>query len=71
MSETYDGTFTMTTGWVDIHDVGQITLWNNATSVPPHVFTDECAVLSGSAGDFFPPEAQQTSVDFFTPDLCR
>ncbi len=61
----------MWTGNDAIQDVGQIYKWKGEETVPREIYTDECAEMTGSAGDFFPPERDETYVDYFTADLCR
>ena len=61
----------MYTGMQGLDTIGQVIAWKNETRIPDRVYPGECGVLSGSAGEFFPPERDDTYVDFFSPDLCR
>jgi len=67
----YDGFFEMWTGATSIDKVGQISAWNFLDKINESIYPDECGVLTGSAGEFFPPGRDKTHVDFFSPDLCR
>ena len=60
----------MYTGTDDIYKVGQISTWHNSSDLSQY-YPDECAELSGSAGEFFPQDRDKTSLTYFTPDLCR
>lgn len=61
----------MFTGEVDFDQVGQISEWNHQGAVPEHVYSGDCGVLKGSAGEFFPPNRDRTWLDYFSPDICR
>lgn len=69
-SAEYDGRFEMWTGKDDIQKVGQITKWKNASDLS-EFFPSPCSTLTGSAGEFFPPNRDKTSISYFSPDLCR
>ena len=60
----------MYTGTDRFEDVGQIYSWNNATDVN-NTYPFQCNQMTGSAGEFFPPNRKKTYADFFTPDVCR
>ena len=61
----------MYTGAGGLENIGQVLKWKDMAEIPSYVFPGECGRLTGSAGEFFPPEREATSVDFFSPDLCR
>jgi len=69
-SETYESRIEMWTGEDDIQKIGQITKWKEATNLSEY-FPGPCSQLSGSAGEFFPPKREKTSVSIFAGDLCR
>ena len=61
----------MYTGEDNFDQVGQIGTWNYNSTVNESIYTDKCAEIVGSAGEFFPPNRDKTFVEFFTSDLCR
>jgi len=69
-SADYDGLLEMFTGEQDFGKIGQIRSWNNQDDLSKF-YPDGCSLLSGSAGEFFPPKRDKSSISFFTPDLCR
>ena len=70
-SADYDGDFTMYTGMETLDNIGQIYAWKNSTTIDPSIYPFHCGELTGSAGEFFPPNRDKTFVDYFVPDLCR
>ncbi|XP_037042329.1 protein peste-like isoform X2 [Bradysia coprophila] len=64
------GHFNMHTGEDDISQIGTIKNWNFAPRIK--YFSDECGVLKGSAGEFYPPIKEKSApVSLFVPDVCR
>lgn len=47
---------------------GRLYSWNNWTQTP--YFEGNCAMVNGSAGEFF-TNINNESISFFSPDLCR
>ena len=53
-------------------NVGQISEWNFKSNINEDIYPKPCGILSGSAGEFFPPGRDKiTDIEFFSPDLCR
>jgi len=69
-SDTYDGEYEMWTGEGNLQNVGQISRWQGEPDLS-RFYPSPCSHLSGSAGEFFPPNRDKSSVSYFTPDLCR
>lgn len=64
------GHFNMHTGEDDISQIGTMKNWNYAPRVD--YFPDECGILKGSAGEFYPPIKHKTApISIFTADICR
>lgn len=64
------GHFNMHTGEDDISQIGSIKNWNYAPRI--QYFPDECGVLKGSAGEFYPPiKEKKAPVNLFVADVCR
>lgn len=64
------GHFNMHTGEGDISQIGTMKNWN--FSPKTDYFPDECGVVKGSAGEFYPPIKQKTApISFFSADMCR
>ena len=61
----------MYTGLDVFETVGQIAAWNYQPVINETIYPGYCGQLNGSAGEFFPPNAEKTNVDFFSPDICR
>ena len=61
----------MYTGMETLDNIGQIYAWKNSTTIDPSIYPFHCGELTGSAGEFFPPNRDKTFVDYFVPDLCR
>ena len=62
----------MHTGASSIMNVGQISEWNFKPNINENIYPKPCGILSGSAGEFFPPGRDKiTDIEFFSPDLCR
>ncbi|XP_068230617.1 protein croquemort-like [Palaemon carinicauda] len=68
MSLYYDGVFNMMTGTDDIRNVGQIDLWNYTKETP--FFDSPCNAVTGSAGEYFPPDLKRDKIVFYSSDLC-
>jgi len=69
-SKDYDGKYEMYTGKNDIGQLGTIKAWNNKTNLTEY-YPGHCGQLSGSAGEFFPPNRDKTSLSYFSSDICR
>jgi len=69
-SADYDGWYEMWTGEDNLQKVGQITGWNGHSDLS-YLYPSPCHELTGSAGEFFPPNRDKSSVSYFTTDLCR
>lgn len=64
------GHFNMHTGEDDISQIGSMKNWNYSPRI--QYFPDDCGILKGSAGEFYPPIKEKTaSVSLFMADLCR
>ncbi|KAJ6646997.1 UDP-galactose transporter senju, partial [Pseudolycoriella hygida] len=64
------GHFNMHTGGDDISQIGTMKNWNFSPKI--EYFPDECGMLRGSAGEFYPPIKQKTQpTSMFIADLCR
>lgn len=60
----------MHTGEGDISQIGTMKNWN--FSPKTDYFPDECGIVKGSAGEFYPPIKHKTApISLFTPDMCR
>lgn len=68
-SADYDGIFNMKTGVDDISHLGVLGEWDytNRTTF----YESHCGDVNGSAGEFFPPKRDKTSISLFSPDICR
>ncbi|XP_066245545.1 protein peste-like [Euwallacea similis] len=67
-SELYEGEFIMDTGLKG--HLGELLSWKGMNITP--YYRDECGIVAGSAGEFFPQNMSKESiVKFFSPDLCR
>ena len=67
----YDGIFNVYAGLTSMNKVGQVAMWNYSSSVGNDIYEGWCGLVSGSAGDLFPPGLDKSYVDLFSPDLCR
>lgn len=64
------GHFNMHTGEDDISQIGTMKNWNYAPRI--EYFPDDCGILRGSAGEFYPPIKEKTEpISIFMADLCR
>lgn len=64
------GHFNMHTGEGDISQIGTMKNWNYSPKI--EYFTEECATLKGSAGEFYPPiKHKKAPISLFTADMCR
>lgn len=64
------GHFNMHTGEDDISQIGSMRNWNFAPKTD--YFPDECGIVKGSAGEFYPPIKQKAApISLFMPDMCR
>lgn len=64
------GHFNMHTGQDDITQIGTMKNWNYAPRID--YFPDECGIVKGSAGEFYPPIKHKTTpLSLFTADMCR
>lgn len=64
------GHFNMHTGEGDMSQIGVMKNWNYAPTI--EYFPDECGIVQGSAGEFYPPiKHKSTPVSLFMADLCR
>lgn len=64
------GHFNMHTGEGDISQIGAMKNWNYASNID--YFSDECATVKGSAGEFYPPIKHKAApISLFTADICR
>lgn len=60
----------MHTGVTDIKQLGAIKNWNNSSRTP--AYPDKCGELSGSAGEFYPPnQTKDKPLTLLVPDICR
>lgn len=68
-SYTFDGTLNMATGNDSNESVGKLLEWNfkNKTSF----FKGNCAKISGSAGELFPPPENLEEISIFSTDMCQ
>lgn len=67
-SPTYDGVFNMHTGTDDITKLGIMDAWN-FEQYPPY-YDGQCARITGSTGELFPPMENAKNVDLFAPEIC-
>jgi scavenger receptor class B protein 1 len=64
------GDFNVDTGIKDIHNIGNIRSWNHESSTS--YYSGECAMLTGSGGDFFNPNiTKNDTLKLFSPEMCR
>jgi len=68
-SDYYDGQFNMFTGEDTLDRVGLIDWWNKTRETK--YFAYPCNKVDGSAGEMWPPGQTDTSIVFYSPDLCR
>lgn len=67
-SRTYDGVFNMHTGTDDINLLGIMAKWNYEEY--PTYYDGECAKITGSTGELFPPMENADDVSLFAPEIC-
>lgn len=67
-SPTYDGVFNMHTGTDDIHLLGIMDEWNYE-EYPPY-YDGQCARITGSTGELFPPMENLGGIGLFAPEIC-
>ncbi|XP_023716223.1 protein croquemort isoform X2 [Cryptotermes secundus] len=67
-SPTYDGVFNMHTGTDNLNLLGIMDAWNYE-QYPPY-YDGECARITGSTGELFPPLENVDKVALFAPELC-
>jgi len=67
-SDFVDGVFNMFTGAGQVSDMGKVHSWNYSTE---NFFPGECGRVKGGAGEFYPPNLDQTYIQMFSNDLCR
>ena len=63
-----DGVFNMFTGAADVSHMGQVHSWNYSTEL---LFPGQCGQVRGGAGEFYPPNLDETFIEMFSNDLCR
>lgn len=60
----------MNTGVGDVNKVDQLRKWNHQSET--NFFKGQCAQLSGSGGEFFPPGmTKNKTVSIFSAEMCR
>lgn len=59
----------MGTGVVDPTDFGVLKNWNFNSST--RFYKNECGMVNGSAGEFWPINPEPTEITLFSNDLCR
>ncbi|XP_012221214.1 protein croquemort-like isoform X3 [Linepithema humile] len=67
-SDSYDGTFNMLTGINSFYKMGEIKEWNYSNRTD--YYKSSCGMISGTAGDFWPPLPKNHNVSLFVPDIC-
>lgn len=69
-SEEIGGHFNMHTGADDISQIGTVKEWNYKPATD--YYADDCNVVRGSGGEFYPPDANKdTPITIFNGELCR
>lgn len=63
-----DGVFNMGTGAEDPADMGRVHTWNYTDHA---FFPGPCGDVRGGAGEFYPPQLNQTFIQMYSNDLCR
>lgn len=64
------GHYNVHTGVDDIMKIGSMAEWNYKPRT--NFFADQCGMLNGSAGEFYPPNlSKDVPIQLFTPDMCR
>ncbi|XP_055605686.1 protein peste-like [Uranotaenia lowii] len=64
------GHYNVHTGVDDIFKIGSMAEWNYKPRTD--FFANECGMLNGSAGEFYPPNlSKDVPIQLFTPDMCR
>ncbi|XP_076174152.1 protein croquemort [Ptiloglossa arizonensis] len=67
-SASYDGTFNMLTGTSNIMELGMLKSWNYEKTV--NYYPDQCANVTGTNGDLWPPLQDNKTISFFVSDIC-
>lgn len=68
-SARFHGVFNMATGGGK-EDMGQLLKWNHKSAL--NFRKGHCALVKGSAGEFYPPSVQNSdSLSMFSPELCQ
>lgn len=67
-SPTYDGVFNMNTGTDNLDLLGIMDAWN-FEQYPPY-YDGECARITGSTGELFPPLENVDKIALFAPEIC-
>lgn len=67
-SSDFDGLITMGTGTGGV-PLGRIDRWNYKQRTG--FYEGECGKISGSAGEFWPPNVSKEDISLFSPDMCR